>query len=175
MTIRSRKARIAIAAAGLVIAGSVFGATPSMAAASSAQAESSQSQPAQIAFLEKSVEFKIRNETDSSASFRYHSGRQEHSTTVDINSQGEFDVTGHSAVGRDLWGTVTLSDGTTIFLEGKNPSIGHPSIKIGSSSSENETYTVSNSGDTINVTVNGHNVTATYTDGDYKSFDITID
>lgn len=174
MNFRSRKARIGIAAAGLVVAGAVFGAAPSMAAETTDQTVSSQSQPAQIAFLEKSVEFKLHNETGSAAEFRYHSGRQEHSTTVDINSHGEFDITGHSGIGRDLWGTVTLSDGTTIFLEGKNPTIGHPTIKIGSSSNDNTTYTVSNSGDTINVTVNGHEVTVTYTDGDYKSFDITI-
>lgn len=172
---RSRKARIGIIGAGVLAAGITLGvAAPSMAAEPTTTTTSTSQEQIVSSPFSRSVEVKITNDTGSEVQFRYYANSAQKSTKTTIAKGATFEKVSHSAVGTDFQSTMTLDDGTTIYLAAKNPDIGKPWVGIGTKSRDFTEYKVNESGDTVEATVNGHKVTVTYNDGDYKEFTISV-
>ncbi|MFZ1363056.1 MAG: hypothetical protein WAS05_09040 [Candidatus Nanopelagicales bacterium] len=175
MTTRSRKARFGIIGAGRLAAAITVGiAAPSQAAeVTTTKSSNSQEQVVSSPFS-KSVEVKIKNSTGSNVDFKYYANSAQKSTKTHINAGDTFQKVSRSNVGTDFQSTMTLQDGTTIYIAAKNPDFGKPWVGIGTSSTNYTEYKVNESGDTVEATVDGHTITAKYTDGDYKYFDIVV-
>lgn len=172
---RSRKARIGIMGAGVLAAAITLGvAAPSMAAETTTTTSSTSQEAPVTSVFEKSVKMDLTNNSASNVELHHRASNQQKSTHTTLDSGASISLQGHSAVGTDVVAKLIFSSSDEVYVAAKNPTIGSPSVYIGTSSTNNNQYTFSNSGDSVEVDVNGHTVKVTYNDGDYKNFTVSV-